>query len=115
MNFLDYYKSLDLNKRINLKGIGAMLNPWLVGENCPYVGNIKSLQMLDINCARVLRADQITWTDCGDVVFFTINWNSPIRQAFDILNKTCKLHYGRDHSMYPSNSFDYLQIGTCNH
>lgn len=113
-NFTDYYKNLDLNKRINLKGTGAMLNPWFNDTDCPYLDSIKNLQSLDINFARVL-TDELTWTNCGKRIFFTINWNSPIRKAFDVLNETCKIHNKRSHSMYPSNSFDYLNLGTCNH
>lgn len=113
--FINYYKSIDLNSRINLKGIGAMLNPWLHGTDCPYLENIKKLQHLDVSFARLLKNDETTFTNCGSRIFFTIDWNSPIRPAFDILNQTCKNHYKRNGSMYPANSFEYLNIGNCNH
>ena len=113
--FINYYKSLDLNKRINLKGVGAMLNPWLHGEKCAYLGEIKAIQHLDISFAKILLSNEQNWTGCGKRIFFTINWNSPIRPAFEIISKTCKRHEKKYHSMYPANSFDYLNIGTCNH
>lgn len=112
--FIEYYKQLDLNKRINLKGVGAMLNPWLNGFDCRFLENIKDLQSLEISFARVLTFDQITWTNCGERIFFSIDWDSKIRPTFDNL-KNLRNHGGRSHSMYPTNSFDYLNLGTCNH
>jgi len=107
--FATYYASLPLNKRINLKGIGAMLNPWLTQSECPF--EIKQLQSLSIDFARIV-SDQAVY---GGRIFFTIHWDNPVRRAFDVLNNTCRNHYKRSHSMYPANSFEYLNLGTCNH
>lgn len=108
--FATYYKTLPLNKRINLKGIGAMLNPWFTQTECPF--DIKNLQSLDISFARVVHLKTF---ERNDRVFFTIDWSNPIRRSFDVLNSTCRSHYKRSHSMYPANSFDYLNLGTSNH
>ena len=107
--FAIYYKSLPLNKRINLKGIGAMLNPWFTQSECPF--DIKNLQSLDISFARIVQPNNFS----DGRIFFTIDWNNPIRPSFDALNATCRNHFRRSHSMYPANSFDYLNLGTCNH
>jgi hypothetical protein len=108
--FATYYKSIPLNKRINLKGVGAMLNPWLTQSECPF--KIDTLLSLDISFARIIKSGQAF---SNERIFFTIDWSNPIRRSFDILNNTCKNHFRRSHSMYPANSFDYLSLGTCNH
>jgi len=100
-----------LNKRINLKGVGAMLNPWFTQSECPF--DIKNLQSLDISFARIVHSKGTF--ESADRIFFTIDWSNPIRPSFDALNNTCRNHYRRSHSMYPANSFDYLSLGTCNH
>ena len=109
--FLTYYKSLPLNKRINLKGVGALLNPWISQSDCPY--KIDDLHSLDISFARITESSA-GYSDLKRI-FFTIDWSNPIRRSFDALNLTCKQHCRRSHSMYPAGSFDYLNLGTCNH
>lgn len=104
--FARYYKSLSLNKRINLKGVGAMLNPWFTQSECPF--KIDTLYSLSINFAGIVESGK------NERIFFTIDWSNPVRRSFDILNNTVRNHYRRAHSMYPANSFDYLNLGTCN-
>jgi hypothetical protein len=79
-------------------------------SECPF--EVNELQSLTISFARIVTDKHLYG---NGRIFFTIDWSNPIRRSFDVLNNTCKDHFRRSNSMYPANSLDYLNLGTCNH
>jgi len=114
-NFKDFYKALSLNERINLKGTGAILNPWLSGE-CAYIDELKKVISLEIDFARI-STSEVRYSKGSNMRIFFPLWpkHESTWKAMKSLQYSCPRHNKKNHSMYPANSFDMLNLGTCNH
>lgn len=113
-NFSTTYLAMDINHRINAKCIGAMLNPYLK-EDIIYNPNVdsgpKKKEVVKINHFSNSHTNfldgSMNWTGAG------LRWfNTPDPKTLFLLpNKK----YKKEHTFYPKNSFDMLNLGTCNH